>query len=994
MKEIFPLLLMLFIFPQICFSQDKHLVDSLELKLKKHNDSKVEKDLPAASLYDTSAIKILSALSRAYWGSDAVKAMQYAEQTLSLAEELKYKKGIGSAYNSMGVINHIKGDYINAFVFFKKELQLNLEIGNKRSLANSYNSLGNTYMYQGKYPEALENFLTALKMKTEVGDKEGIAGCYTNIGIIYKHQANYPEALKNFFTSLEKFREIGNQKGIANASNNIGVIYYAQGNYPESLNMYGESLKIREAIGDKNGMSISYNNIGAVYYELGNYPEALKFHFNSLKLAEETRANRQIAMAYDDIGKVYIKQNKYNDAAQYLTKSLALNREIGNLEGIATAYKSLTVLDSTQHNFKQSLEHYKHYITYRDSLVNKENTVKITQQQMQYEFDIKETELNFQKQLTNTELQKQQLINSQQQNIYLLALLAFLGVVGLLITRLRFAKKKQQWLQKEKETEQLEAERLLELDKLKTNLYTTITHEFRTPLTLILGPVQKLLQKREAPKSEVIAQLHMVEQNGKRLLHLVNQILDVQKLAAKQLAPQYEQGEIMAYLHYLVDSFQSLADRKNISLEFDAHPESLFMDYDKDKLQKICSNLLANAMKFTPDGGSVKVKAQQRHEWLEITVIDSGIGIPKENLSKIFTMFYQVDNSTTRRQDGTGIGLTLVKELTELLGGEIKVSSEPGKGSVFQLKLPVRSEAPISVHSSPVNLFENSTVTNLSAEINDVVQAESDHNTPLILVIEDNQDVARYLGSCLEGAYRIEYAGNGREGKERALELIPDLVITDVMMPEADGFEVCRFLKEEPGTSHIPVIMLTALADVTDRIEGLRRGADAYLTKPFYEEELLITVEKLLKLRQILRKRYADLSILESSLEQNSSTDVPAQPRIGTIENFDLLLEDDFMKRVIAAIQSHLDDSAFTVDQLNKVMGMSNTQLFRKLKALTDMSANQLIRHVRLTRAKELLLQSELTISEIAYQTGFTDPSYFTRIFSREVGVTPSDYPK
>ena len=267
-------------------------------------------------------------------------------------------------------------------------------------------------------------------------------------------------------------------------------------------------------------------------------------------------------------------------------------------------------------------------------------------------------------------------------------------------------------------------------------------------------------------------------------------------------------------------------------------------------------------------------------------------------------------------------------------------------------------------------------------------------STDTILVVEDNPDVARYLGTCLEGTYRVEYAIDGREGIERAIELIPDIIISDVMMPEADGFEVCRFLKEDSRTSHIPVILLTALSDVRDRLEGLRRGADAYLTKPFYEEELLITIEQLLKLRQILRHRYADLSLIVPVPDGSIHDELVISPSSRPNESFDWPMEDAFMIRLLAVITDHMDDAEFTVEELNKKMGMSNTQLFRKLKALTDLSANQLIRHVRLGRAKELLHNGDFTVAEIAYQTGFTDPSYFTRIFSREVGVTPSDYLK
>ncbi len=528
---------------------------------------------------------------------------------------------------------------------------------------------------------------------------------------------------------------------------------------------------------------------------------------------------------------------------------------------------------------------------------------------------------------------------------------------------------------------------LEELDTLKSHLYTSITHEFRTPLTLILGPVQTLLRRAGTVSTgELVSNLTHVQNNGQRLLGLINQILDLQKLEAGQMQPHYEQGDIMRLLQYLTDSFHSMAAAKHLHLGFTGHPKAFLMDFDKDKLTKIVVNLLTNAIKFTPEGGEVGLTAKgEASFWLEVR--DTGIGIRQENLDNIFDLFYQVDNSRTRRGEGTGIGLTLVKELTELIGGRISVRSEEGKGTCFRIELPVRNEAPMNV--TPVHGVETQNLEATAAASFLPSENTLSGTAPLVLVVEDNPDVSAYIGSFLSREYRIEYAYDGKTGIEKALELVPDLVVSDVMMPEADGFEVCRFLKNDARTSHIPVILLTALAEVKHRVEGLRRGADAYLAKPFYEEELLITVEKLLRLWQVLQARYAGLSVPEQAREEVISSYPLTSDTSG---DFDLRMEDAFMQKVLASIRTHLDDPTFSVEQLTHEMGMSNTQLFRKLKALTDLSANQLIRQVRLERAKELLKNTDLTVAEIAYQTGFTDPSYFTRIFVREVGKQPTAF--
>lgn len=526
---------------------------------------------------------------------------------------------------------------------------------------------------------------------------------------------------------------------------------------------------------------------------------------------------------------------------------------------------------------------------------------------------------------------------------------------------------------------------LEELNAMKTNLYTSITHEFRTPLTLILGPVQKLLRRSgTVTTGELTTTLTQVQQNGWRLMSLVNQILDLQKIEANQLAPHYEQGDIMALLHYLTESFHSMADDKQIQLGFTGHPAEFLMDFDKDKIIKIVVNLLTNAIKFTPEGGEVKLTAEGGSAfWLEVK--DTGIGISREHQDHIFDLFYQVDNSRTRQGEGSGIGLRLVKEMTELMGGRITLQSEEGKGSCFRIELPVRNDAPVNAGRLPdfdaQLLRATGSVTMMSPE------PALTEAAPLVLLIEDNPEVSSYIGSCLNHEFRIEYARDGLSGIAKAIELVPDLVISDVMMPEADGWQVCRTLKQDERTSHIPVILLTALAGIQDKLEGLRRGADAYLAKPFNEEELLITVEKLLQLRIALQKRYARMAI-----EDRRSVASIVQGEHKTESGFDLPREDAFMDKLISIIKRDLENPELTVEQLNREMAMSNTQLFRKLKALTSLSANQLIRQIRLERARELLKNTNLTIAEIAYQTGFNDPSYFTRIFTKEEGITPKEF--
>jgi DNA-binding response OmpR family regulator len=426
---------------------------------------------------------------------------------------------------------------------------------------------------------------------------------------------------------------------------------------------------------------------------------------------------------------------------------------------------------------------------------------------------------------------------------------------------------------------------------------------------------------------------------------------------------------------------QSLADSRNILLQLQSEELEIMMDYDPERLLQIVHNLLSNAIKFTPPGGRVELRAALapasspgRHSQdLILTVTDTGEGIPPEELPHIFDRFYQANNLKQAKAGGTGIGLSLTKELVKAMGGDILAESEVGKGSTFTVRLPVSNRAEASEAGSTwpfawaetkwedrSGLLEGSTI--------------SSGNRPAVLLIEDNPDVVEYLASCLKGNYSLGFAYDGEEGIEKALEIVPDLIVSDVMMPEKDGFEVCEILKSDERTSHIPIVLLTAKAGVESRIAGLRRGADAYLAKPFYEEELLATLDNLLEGRKKLREKYQAAAF---HTPPSTSSQAPDP-------------EEAFLQKARAAVLAHLSDSSFSVDDLCRALAMSQPQLHRKLTALTGKNATLFIRSLRLAKARELLLDGGRNVSEAAYEVGFSDPKYFSRVFIQEFGIPPS----
>ncbi len=525
---------------------------------------------------------------------------------------------------------------------------------------------------------------------------------------------------------------------------------------------------------------------------------------------------------------------------------------------------------------------------------------------------------------------------------------------------------------KELRNEEQEAHRLKELDEYKSKLLTNITHEFRTPLTVIKG-VSEL--SRDYLKTNNVAQLESgfqtIERNNSDLLNLVNQMLDLAKLENKDMHVNLSQNDMRDVLTHVTKSIQPLATKNGVSLKFQSTEEEVLMDLDQGKIHTIITNLLSNAIKFTPEDGLVtlqlaKEKKEDNHV-ANITVSDTGYGIAEADLPFIFDRFYQIESGPSRKFVGTGIGLALVKELVGLMKGKINVNSKLGEGTAFNISLPITNVMEIKTAEQLGFQFENSVSSFIPYEIKKKTAEQ-----PVLLIVEDNLDIVNYLISLLEDSYILEIAHDGNEGLEKALKVIPDIIISDVMMPGMDGFELCSELKENEKTNHIPIIILTAKVAFEDKLEGLQKGADAYLTKPFRKEELFIRLHKLNELRIKLQEKYSQFAL---------------------IDNPDALkTENSFVHLVNSVIESNLNNEQFGVEDLAKGVFMSRMQLHRKLKALSMRSASNYIRNYRLYKAKPILKELSQSIADVAWAVGFQDPNYFTKSFSKEFGMTPTEF--
>jgi DNA-binding response OmpR family regulator/nitrogen-specific signal transduction histidine kinase len=537
----------------------------------------------------------------------------------------------------------------------------------------------------------------------------------------------------------------------------------------------------------------------------------------------------------------------------------------------------------------------------------------------------------------------------------------------------------------------IEAEKLLEVDKLKSRFFANISHEFRTPLTLVLGLTEKLFEKTSEPENK--KDFGVIRKNANRLLQLINQLLELSKLEAGSVNAQVTKIDINKYLKRILASFTALAEQKNINFTFNGEvvntrreQEEVFLYIDPEKFETIVYNLTSNAFKFSPEGSKIEVEVTPHLHSVDIRFTNTGVGIPDDKLPFIFDRFYQVDETSSRSYEGTGIGLALVKELVELHNGEIKVMSIKDKETTFEIRIPSgrahykaeqvidipSKEKEITVKEVDVSTLAEETVSFQPKE----KQVVTDSQSKIILVVEDNFDLRNYIIEQLEDKYTVFEAEDGEKGLQLATEILPDLIISDIMMPKMDGYQMSKRLKKDFKTSHIPIIMLTAKAAREDKMDGLEIGADDYLIKPFDASELLIRVKNLIRNREQMREKFR----VEMTLKPREVI-VPSSEKL-------------FIEKVTDIIEKNIDKEKFGVDELSNELGLSRSQLHRKLKAITDQSTTEFIRNYRLKRAADLILQDAGNMAEIAYQVGFSSQAYFTKSFTELFGCSPGEYKK
>ena len=953
---------------------------------------------------DTSRVNLLIALSAAYTYGDAGKEREFINEALLLARQIKFVNGEINALYQIGAIQigssdpdsalyhfelglkkardeennvliaqgeyHLskyyedKNEYSTSKEHLTKALASFQELGLKKNIANCFNSFGRINFELGNYSEALQYYFQSLRIKEELKDMQGISIQLTNIGNLYLNTSRYDEAAANFNRALELDRANNDQEGLFINSLNLGVAYQKQGLYDKALKSFQDALPIARQLGYKNDEAILMGNIGSTLQQKGQPAEGLNWLLQSLEL--RNKFGLKNAHTLNDISKVYMALKKPADAKNYAEQAIESSNKRNDLNQLRFGWENLALAHEALGEFKEAYAALEQSHTVKDSMFNLDKEKQMDELQVKYETDKRAQTIQL--------LTQQKEAANFRRNAYL-AVGIFLIVILLLLfnhQRVRSKKNRQMF------------EKTQEVERMKSSFFSNISHEFRTPLTLILGPIEML--KAEINDPRVTSQLKLMEGNAHRLLSLINQILDLSKLEAGKLTLDASRQDIVSLVKGVTMTFHSLAELKKIELTMDVQPERLDLDFDKEKIETILINLLSNAFKFTPDGGKITVllntyKNKMQEDYCRISVRDTGKGMAEKDLPHIFDRFYQSENAKDIAYEGSGIGLALSKELVELHKGSIEVQSKEDAGTDMIINLPILNE-PIAKPADEMSK-PRLAPTNGNSKVQESVYVttlpiaseteEAIGSAPLLLIVEDNESVMSYLEDILRKNYQLIKAKNGEEGVALALEAIPDLIISDVMMPKKNGYELCEALKKDEKTSHIPIILLTAKASLDDKMQGLNTKADEYLVKPFIPKELLIRAQNLVESRKQLREKYNRELVLK-----------PGDVALSSID-------ETFIKKVMKVVEDNMADEQFSIERLGREVGMSRSQIHRKLHALTNQSATQFVRSFRLKRAMDMIKQNAGSISEIGYWVGFSSPAYFSKVFLEEYGFTPSE---
>lgn len=820
------------------------------------------------------------------------------------------------------------------------------QIGDTLELIQALNNIGTDYRRMGILDAALQYHKNALKMSEESSDKSftarknyvvslnGLANVYLTIG-------NYHLADSCLRQALAGERALGSLTGQAINYANLGSIFETRGQTDSAWTYYRKSMELNIHDSNTLGIALCHTYYGNLYEKAHKLDKALNEYSEAYKLMKDSKDEWHTLNALTALAGVYIAKGEDQKAESRLHEAKAIAADIHSTEHLAEIYTLYYKLHKSRGDWRGALLAHEQATALQDSLIDMD---KVNQMQS-VSFSVERGQQSRRMTAANNRLRSEKSARLAGYIIFavLFALLAL--IIGLLIYNRRLRTRSYRELKK--------------LNDIRETFFRNITHEFRTPLTVILG-LSDDLQQPETTTDEARDMGRTIHRQGQHMLRLINQLLDISKIKSEIGTPDWSSGDIVAYVRMIVESFTSLANDHGIKLQFVSREKKLEINFVSDYVNKVIGNLLSNALKFTPRNGTVNVTMWHDGQSLYIDVADNGRGISTQSLPHIFEEFYQSDNADGGV--GTGVGLALAYQIVKSLDGNITVDSIEGQGTTFHIMLP-----------APLHTKE------------DLSEGQASTEAPRVLIVEDNTDIAALIGKRLSDSYVVDYASNGKQGLKKAHEWMPDIIITDLMMPEMDGLELCRQIRNDVLTSHIPIIVVTAKVTEAERVEGLKAGADAYLIKPFNSDELTTRVEKLLEQRRMLRDKFAKEALSQPYPTGDGKGEASSQLND---------LDRRFLNKVTDSVYLLLGSrKSVDVGAVAKQVCMSYGQFNRKISALTGYTPAQYIQRVKIKKAQRMLTaHPELGFNDVAEQCGFSDYSNFVRAFRNVLGITPTQY--
>lgn len=894
--------------------------------------------------------------------NDNIEAL---EGLLSGYEASRDDVGRMAVMRELGKIHRESANFNCALDYHERALSLAKSLKDTANIIYILNQLGTDFRRLGILDEAAVRHYEALSYCEKYSDQSSTRAkkhkvvSLNGIGNIQLTLQNNDAAEKAFREALAGEKSLGSPIGQAINYANIGYIKEAKGEKDSAWVYYEYSMEQNRLADSQLGISLCYNHFGRLAEQSGDYNKALESFKNSYDLMFGDKDKWHWLESCLSIAKVYLAMEQPENARRYLNEGLKTSTEINSWEHLAETYRLKAVFEEKTGNYKASLKNYRKYIAYTDSVDNEKNINHLSNLRVNYITE----KGNKEKELVN-----QAYVNEQQKKkIILYFLIIVLLVSAVAISSLIYALKVKAKMQ----------DVIKKASLARQEFFINVTHDFRTPLTVILGCAEEL--KSKARNKETATEIDAISRQGQRLLTLVNQLLDIAKVRSAIGKANWKTGNMTAFIQMVVENIRPQAIKSLIEIEYFANEKEAEIDFVPDFMCKILTNILSNALKFTPKGGKITICSMVDKKALMISIEDTGCGIKPENLPRVFEPFFQAESYSDA---GTGIGLALTKQMTEAMGGSIKVSSRPGEGTTFVLSIPTRHgenklerwipdfEAKATCNEAPA--YDD---TEEIANHDEIISKEAD----IALVVEDNEDIARYIGNIIKDNFSVVYARNGKEGIIKAEEYVPDVIITDIMMPEYDGLEMTRDIRKSELLNHIPIIIVTAKSDDAHKLQGLDCGADAYLIKPFSPDELKMRIHKLVEYRSLLRKKYSQ--ILTEGGEISKKQDAPE-------------LEKKFLVKLNSFISSNISLSNLNSEMLADNMCLSKSQLNRKVKSITGINTAAYIKQSKLVHAQLLLRDPGNTIGDIVLMCGFESASYFTKQFREKFGMTPSQYRK